>query len=46
MDVELATNYDVAVSNTSFFDNYKSKKQKLETYMEEWETIHEALENL
>jgi ATP-binding cassette subfamily F protein 3 len=46
MDVELATNYDVAVSNTSFFDNYKSKKQKLETYMEEWETVHEALENL
>jgi ATP-binding cassette subfamily F protein 3 len=46
MDVELATNYDVVVSNTSFFESYQSKKQKLETYMEEWETVHEALENL
>ncbi|MFL0354331.1 ABC-F family ATP-binding cassette domain-containing protein [Xanthomarina sp. GH4-25] len=46
MDVELATNYDKAVSNSNFFDNYNSKKQKLEGFMIEWETVQEALENL
>ena len=46
MDVELATNYDAAVSNSSFFESYQSKKKKLETHMEEWETVHEAIENI
>src|SRR5690606_34612708 len=36
MDVELATNYDEAVSNPKFFDGYQSKKQELETLMEDW----------
>jgi len=46
MDVELATNYDAAVSNKNFFESYQSKKKKLETHMEEWETVHEAIENI
>ncbi|WP_417858312.1 ATP-binding cassette domain-containing protein [Xanthomarina gelatinilytica] len=46
MDVELATNYDEAVSNPKFFDGYQSKKQELETLMEDWERIQEAIENL
>ncbi|HCY81957.1 MAG TPA: glycosyl transferase family 2, partial [Xanthomarina gelatinilytica] len=46
MDVELATNYDEAVSNPKFFDGYQSKKQELETLMEDWERVQEAIENL
>lgn len=46
MDVELATNYDEAVSNPNFFDGYQSKKQELETLMEDWERVQEAIENL
>ncbi|MCX7551838.1 ABC-F family ATP-binding cassette domain-containing protein [Xanthomarina sp. F2636L] len=46
MDVELAANYDEAVSNASFFDNYQSKKQKLEEHMKDWETVQETLDNL
>ncbi|MFV0571348.1 MAG: ATP-binding cassette domain-containing protein [Xanthomarina gelatinilytica] len=46
MDVKLATNYDEAVSNPKFFDGYQSKKQELETLMEDWERVQEAIENL
>src|SRR5690554_2813651 len=46
MDVELASNYDATVSKASFFDNYQSKKKKLEAYMGDWEKVHESLENL
>jgi len=46
MDVELATNYDEAVSNPKFFDGYQSKKKELETLMEDWERVQEAIENL
>ncbi len=46
MDVELATNYDEAVSNPKFFDGYQFKKQELETLMEDWERVQEAIENL
>lgn len=46
MDVALATDYDKTVSDPKFFDNYQSKKKHLEKLMQEWETIHEALESL
>src|SRR5690606_41688994 len=46
MDVELATNYDEAVSNPKFFDGYQSKKQELETLLAEWEILQKAIENL
>jgi ATP-binding cassette subfamily F protein 3 len=46
MDVALATDYDKTVSDPKYFDNYQSKKKHLEKLMQEWETIHEALEFL
>ncbi|MCX7546608.1 ABC-F family ATP-binding cassette domain-containing protein [Xanthomarina sp. F1114] len=46
MDADLAANYDETVSNPSFFESYESKKKKLETHMEDWENVHEAIENL
>ncbi|WP_435413215.1 ABC-F family ATP-binding cassette domain-containing protein [Psychroserpens mesophilus] len=38
-DVELATNYDATVADTSFFDRYQAKKDKLKTLMSDWESI-------
>ncbi|PWK21088.1 ABC-F family ATP-binding cassette domain-containing protein [Xanthomarina spongicola] len=46
MDVELATDYDKTVSNKNFFDSYQGKKNKLDKLMIEWETVHEAIENI
>jgi len=46
MDVELATNYDKAVSDPKFFDYYQNKKKALEDLMHEWELIQEELETL
>jgi ATP-binding cassette subfamily F protein 3 len=46
MDVELATDYDKTVSNPGFFDSYQGKKNKLDKLMVEWETVHEAIENI
>ncbi len=43
-DVELATNYDTAVSDSNFFDNYNAKKERLKKFMGEWETVQEAIE--
>ncbi|NNF86195.1 MAG: ABC-F family ATP-binding cassette domain-containing protein [Winogradskyella sp.] len=38
-DVALATNYEETAADSSFFDNYQSKKQKLDQLLEEWESI-------
>ena len=46
IDVELATNYDKTVSDPKFFDDYQSKKQKLESLMFDWETIQAELDGL
>jgi ATP-binding cassette subfamily F protein 3 len=46
IDVELAINYDKAVSNPKFFDVYQTKKDNLKVLMTEWETIQEELELL
>jgi ATP-binding cassette subfamily F protein 3 len=45
-DVELATNYDATVEDTSFFDRYQSKKNKLKNLMLDWETITLELDEL
>ncbi|WP_204346794.1 ABC-F family ATP-binding cassette domain-containing protein [Psychroserpens algicola] len=45
-DVELATNYDATVADTTFFDRYQSKKEQLKQLMEDWETIQYQLEEL
>ena len=46
MDVELASNYDKAVSDPKFFDHYQAKKKNLEALMAEWELVQEELELL
>jgi ATP-binding cassette subfamily F protein 3 len=46
MDVELASNYDKAVSDPKFFDHYQAKKKNLESLMAEWESVQEELETL
>ncbi len=45
-DVELATNYDATVADTTFFDRYQAKKEKLAKLMTDWETIQYDLEKL
>ena len=45
-DMALATNYDEAAAKQEFFDNYQSKKQKLEQLMEDWENIQESIDAL
>ncbi|OUR94358.1 glycosyl transferase family 2 [Flavobacteriales bacterium 34_180_T64] len=46
IDVEIATNYDKTVADPEFFKKYQTKKDDLERLMLEWETVHEALEEL
>ncbi|WP_035335761.1 ABC-F family ATP-binding cassette domain-containing protein [Dokdonia sp. PRO95] len=46
LDADLATNYDETVAKPDFFDNYNSKKKKLDGYMEDWGKITEELDAL
>ena len=46
IDVELATNYDLTVSNPKFFDGYQKKKDKLHELMENWEDFHLEIEQI
>lgn len=46
IDVELSINYDEVISNPNFFDDYQAKKDNLNQLMENWESIHEELDNL
>ncbi|RDK89130.1 ABC-F family ATP-binding cassette domain-containing protein [Marinirhabdus gelatinilytica] len=46
IDVELQINYEETIAKPNFFDFYQAKKDKLNTLMEEWETITERLEKL
>jgi ATP-binding cassette subfamily F protein 3 len=46
IDLELVINYDKVVATPKFFDNYQSKKNKLETLMLDWEKTQEELDNL
>jgi ATP-binding cassette subfamily F protein 3 len=43
IDLALAQNYDEVSSQPNFFENYKAKKAKLDTLMEEWETVEEKV---
>jgi len=45
-DMALATNYDETAAKQEFFDNYQSKKQKLEQLMEDWENIQKSIDAL
>ncbi len=46
IDVALAVNYDEEIAKPNFFEKYQAKKKQLEKYMEDWEEITEALEQL
>ena len=46
IDIELAVNYDVTVSDPKFFEIYERKKTNLTKLMAEWELIQESLEEL
>ncbi|MEN8703057.1 MAG: ABC-F family ATP-binding cassette domain-containing protein [Polaribacter sp.] len=45
IDLELANNYDEVSSKSDFFKNYKSKKAKVDSLMEDWEKVEEQISN-
>jgi ATP-binding cassette subfamily F protein 3 len=45
VDLELAQNYDDVSSRPSFFENYKAKKAKLDSLMENWEKVEAEVSN-
>lgn len=46
LDEQLETNHDQAVSDPDFFNTYKSKKETLQQYEEEWEDIALKVDHL
>jgi len=44
-DLELAQNYDEVSSRPSFFEEYKAKKAKLDSLMENWEKVEAEVSN-
>ena len=46
IDVELAVNYDETIAKPNFFDGYEAKKKKLNSLMEEWESVTLQLDEL
>ncbi|RFN59697.1 ABC-F family ATP-binding cassette domain-containing protein [Marixanthomonas ophiurae] len=46
IDVELAVNYDKTIAKPNFFDGYEAKKKKLNTLMEDWESVTLQLDDL
>ncbi|MBL4605843.1 MAG: hypothetical protein JKY02_09360, partial [Flavobacteriaceae bacterium] len=42
-DIELAENYDEVSARPGFFENYKAKKAKVDSLMEEWEKVEEKV---
>lgn len=44
-DSKLAADYEKLMQDSAFFAAYEKKKEDLEALMEEWEEVHEALEN-
>lgn len=45
IDLELASNYDEVSARPNFFKNYKAKKAKVDTLMEDWEKVEEQISN-
>ena len=43
IDLELAQNYDEVSARPNFFENYKGKKAKVNSLMEDWESIEEKV---
>jgi ATP-binding cassette subfamily F protein 3 len=45
IDIDLETNYDQTVAKANFFDDYQNMKDKLNSYMEEWEMVQEEIDS-
>ncbi len=45
MDTALAEDYEATSAAPNFFENYKTKKNMVETLMEEWSELEEKIEN-
>ena len=45
-DVALATDYEITASDPEFFNQYQSKKKRLEGLMADWETVQEDLDQI
>ena len=45
IDLELAKNYDEVSAKPDFFKNYKAKKAKVDSLMEEWEKVEGLVSN-
>ena len=45
MDLDLAKDYETTSTKPNFFENYKSKKVKVEKLMEEWSQIEEKVDS-
>jgi len=45
-DLLLETDYDRTASDPEFFNAYQEKKSKLESYMQEWETLQMQIDEL
>lgn len=45
IDHDLLMNYDATIAQPNFFDEYQSKKAKLEKHMEKWEALTMKIEN-
>lgn len=46
IDHALLMDYDATIAKPDFFESYQGKKKRLETLMEEWESISHELETL
>nr|WP_293304464.1 ATP-binding cassette domain-containing protein [Allomuricauda sp.] len=46
IDHDLLMDYDSTIARPNFFDTYQGKKKKLETLMEDWESLSHELETL
>lgn len=44
LDVALATSYEETIAKPNFFDQYNTKKKKLDDFMQDWEKITEELD--
>jgi len=45
MDAALGEDYEATSAEPNFFENYKAKKTKVETLMEEWSELEDKIEN-
>ncbi|OIQ21346.1 MAG: glycosyl transferase family 2 [Flavobacterium sp. MedPE-SWcel] len=45
-DQRLEKEYEKLMADATFFEGYQDKKKKLDTLMENWELVHEEIENV